>query len=301
MKIKEILTAGLLLAATGCTFTDEPQVCPYSTRIEYWYAGNTFENTLPSYADNLRQYLFDEAGNLLATDEMRGDSVAFWNGELPAGRYTVVAWGNLENEETVTGDRTLTANGGVPPAYRGNTDRLYYGSASFETVDGEVCRRRIFLTQAHALLNITVEWRTDRKPPETGTYRMRLRGIHGSYRFTPAGEEILIPDEAVYTLPQTGPTFIQHETPAAINYDGEVTGRFVTFRYTADTHQLWSLWHNDEILVEEIDLYKFFNKLPVDLNRCTEQEFDLLITVYDDRIVVNQVSGTDWDEGGTIG
>lgn len=86
-----------------------------------------------------------------------------------------------------------------------------------------------------------------------------------------------------------------------MNYDGEVTGRFVTFRYTPNTHQLWSLWHNDNILVQEIDLYKFFNKLPVDLNRSLEQEFDLLITVYDDRIVVNQVSGTDWDEGGAIG
>ena len=232
---------------------------------------------------------------------MRGDSVTFWNGELPAGRYTVVAWGNLENEETVTDSRMLTVNGGTPPAYRGNTDRLYYGSATFETVDGEVCRRRIYLTQAHALLNITVEWRTTQKPPETGIFRMRLRGIHGSYGFTPAYEEILIPDEAVYTLPQTQSPFIQHETVAAINYDGEVTGRFVTFRYTPDTHQLWSLWHNDNILVQEIDLYKFFNKLPVDLNRSLEQEFDLLITVYDDRIVVNQVSGTDWDEGGAIG
>ena len=55
MKIKEILAACLLLAATGCTFTDEPQVCPYSTRIEYWYAGNTFENALPAYANSLRQ------------------------------------------------------------------------------------------------------------------------------------------------------------------------------------------------------------------------------------------------------
>ena len=301
MKIKEILAACLLLAATGCTFTDEPQVCPYSTRIEYWYAGNTFENALPAYANSLRQYLFDEEGNLLATDQMRGDSVTFWNGELPAGRYTVVAWGNLENEETVTDSRMLTANGGTPPAYRGNTDRLYYGSATFETVDGEVCRRRIYLTQAHALLNITVEWRTTVLPSETGIFRMRLRGIHGSYGFTPAYEEKLIPDEAVSTSPQTQSPFIQPETVAAMNYDGKVTGRFVTFRYTPDTHQLWSLWHNDNILVQEIDLYKFFNKLPVDLNRSLEQEFDLLITVYDDRIVVNQVSGTDWDEGGAIG
>lgn len=301
MRIKEILTGCLLLATTGCTFTDEPQVCPYGTRLEYWYAGNTFENVLPAYANSLRQYLFDEEGNLLATEEMRGDSVAFWNGTLPAGRYTIVAWGNLEEEETVTGSQTLTANGGTPPTYRGNTDRLYYGSASFETTDGQVNRQRIYLTQAHALLHITVEWRTTLLPPETGIYRMRLRGLHGTYGFTPAYEEILIPNKAVYTLPQIRSPFIQHETRAAMGYDGCVTGRFVTFRYTAGTHLLWSLWCNDEITVQEIDLYKFFNKLPVDLDRSIEQEFDLLITVYDDRIVVNQVSGTDWDEGGAIG
>lgn len=289
------VVAGLCAA---CTFTDEPEVCPYSTRLEYWYAGTTFANVLPNYAHTLRQYLFDDAGNLVATAEMQGDSVAFWNGTLPAGRYTVVAWGNLGEEEKVEDNRTLSAT--ATNAYRGNTDRLYYGSATFEAVDGEVCRRQIFLTQAHCLLNITVEWRTERLPPETGLYRMRLRGIPARYRFAPSYKETLLPGEAIYTLPGTENIFTSHETRAARNYDGEVTGRFVTFRYTSDTHPLWSLWCDDEQVVQEIDLYRFFSKLPTDLNRSIEQEFDLLITVYDDRIVVNQVSGTDWDEGGTI-
>ena len=32
-----------------------------------------------------------------------------------------------------------------------------------------------------------------------------------------------------------------------------------------------------------------------------EQEFDLLVSVYDDKIIVTQATASDWDEGGTIG
>lgn len=66
--------------------------------MEYWYAGSSTENTLPTYVDNLRQYLFDAKGNLLATITLKGDSVAGWNGNLPDGDYTLVLWGNLSDE-----------------------------------------------------------------------------------------------------------------------------------------------------------------------------------------------------------
>lgn len=39
----------------------------------------------------------------------------------------------------------------------------------------------------------------------------------------------------------------------------------------------------------------------MDMNQNIEQEFDLWITIYDDRIVVTQATAADWDEGGAIG
>lgn len=80
-----------ILAAmlSGCSFGDEPSVCPYNVRMEYWYAGSSTENTLPTYVDNLRQYLFDAKGNLLATITLKGDSVAGWNGNLPTA---IIHW-----------------------------------------------------------------------------------------------------------------------------------------------------------------------------------------------------------------
>ena len=86
-----------------------------------------------------------------------------------------------------------------------------------------------------------------------------------------------------------------------MSYDGEVIGEFVTFRYTASTHQLWSLWRDGEQIVKDIDLNLFFNKLPMDMDTNMEQEFDLLVTVYENKIVVTQATASDWDEGGAIG
>ena len=64
---------------------------------------------------------------------------------------------------------------------------------------------------------------------------------------------------------------------------------------------MWSLWKDGRQIVKELDLYLFFAKLPMDMSKNMEQEFDLLVTIYEDKIIVSQASVTDWDEGGTIG
>lgn len=305
-----------ILAAmlSGCSFGDEPSVCPYSVRMEYWYAGSSTENTLPTYVDNLRQYLFDAKGNLLATITLKGDSIAGWNGNLPDGDYTLVLWGNLSDEsnanETIQiqnendmnmNEMTLSAQQtGIPPGYRGNTSRLYYGTTAFTLQNGATRRRRVYLSHAHAVLSVTVRWMTG-EPPADGIFRMRLKGIPAVYGFT-GGYEATIPSgDGQYIIPRITGGITYHETRAALSYDGEVIGEFVTFRYTASTHQLWSLWKDGEQIVKDLDLNLFFNKQSVNMDTNMEQEFDLLVSVYDDKIIVTQATASDWDEGGTIG
>ena len=305
-----------ILAAmlSGCSFGDEPFVCPYNVRMEYWYAGSSTENTLPTYVDNLRQYLFDAKGNLLATITLKGDSVAGWNGNLPDGDYTLVLWGNLSDEsnanETIQiqnendmnmNEMTLSAQQtGIPPGYRGNTSRLYYGTTAFILQNGATRRRRVYLSHAHAVLSVTVRWMTG-EPPADGIFRMRLKGNPAVYGFT-GGYEATIPSgDGQYIIPRITGGITYHETRAALSYDGEVIGEFVTFRYTASTHQLWSLWKDGEQIVKDLDLNLFFNKQSVNMDTNMEQEFDLLVSVYDDKIIVTQATASDWDEGGTIG
>lgn len=305
-----------ILAAmlSGCSFGDEPSVCPYNVRMEYWYAGSSTENTLPTYVDNLRQYLFDAKGNLLSTTNLKGDSVAGWNGNLPDGDYTLVLWGNLSDEsnanETIQtqnesdmnmNEMTLSAQqAGVPPGYRGNTSRLYYGTTAFTLKNGAPRSRRVYLSHAHAVLSVTVRWMTG-EPPADGIFRMRLKGIPAVYGFTGGNEATIPSGEGQYIIPRITGGITYHETRAALSYDGEVIGEFVTFRYTASTHQLWSLWRDGEQIIKDLDLNLFFNKQSVSMDTNMEQEFDLLVSVYDDKIIVTQATASDWDEGGTIG
>lgn len=110
---------------------------------------------LPRYVSRLRQFIFDGEGRLVSTSVLTGDEVSGWKGTLPDGTYTVVLWGNLSDAdpppekvesgggaaEGETGDMleamTLSAvSEGVPPGYRGNTSRLYYGTGTFTLKDG---------------------------------------------------------------------------------------------------------------------------------------------------------------------
>lgn len=311
-KIPEIVYTLLVVVLSGCTFGDEPGVCPYTTRLDYWYAGSSSDNQLPVYVDNLQQYLFDSEGKLLGTATLRGDSISSWQSNLKAGDYTVVLWGNLAEDgsdrlevqqaaDCRLGDMTLSAaTAEAPPGYRGNTGRLYYGYLSFHVDEGEMFRRRVYLSHAHASLHVTVQWMAA-APAEGGTYRMRMKGLASEYGFGKGWESEVLTSGGNYTVPYIGTSQINHETRAAMNYDGEVTGEFVTFRYTSGTHQLWSLWRNDERIVGDLDLYRFFSKKPMNMDQNIEQEFEILVTVYEDKVIVSEVTGSDWDEGGAIG
>lgn len=302
----------LLHLLTGCTFFNELEVCPYNTRLEYWYAGNSSQNVLPLFVQNLRQSLFDAEGKLISTETLWGDSITSWNAELPPGDYTVAVWGNIDenNEQVILPEGELLLNGltlsavkqNIPPGYRDNTSRLYYGTASFTVEEGTVSHQRIYLSHAHAVLSVTVRWMEDApKPPAGGTYRMRLRNVPAVYDFIKGWETAIPTGDGVYAVPRIGSTLTRHETRAAMSYDQEVEGRFVTFRYTSNTHQLWSLWRDGELIEKELDLHKFFSTLPMDMDRNIEQEFDILISIYKDKIIVSLAAGSDWNEGGVIG
>lgn len=305
-----ILALALLPVAASCSFEDEPGVCPYNVRLEYWYAGYATENRLPVRMDNLQEYLYDGGGRLVRTCDLRRDNLTGYHCTLVPGEYTVVVWGNLDtggNGATCVSfadplpAAALTAlRDTVPPGWRENTGRLYYGSAAFTVPASGVMSRRIYVSHAHASLTVTVSWNTDR-PRLDGPLTMRLRGIPGCYGFS-AGREIPSLNAAG---PHQVPAMDLHETRHAVrataDYAGDVSGEFVTFRYTNATHQWWSLWCGGRQVIRELDLSRFFARSSVDMDHNVEQEFHLLVLVEADHIVVTEISGTDWEEGGVIG
>lgn len=295
----------LQILLTACNFADQPALCPYNVRLEYWYAGYPEENVLPLRVNNLQEFLFDEKGNLLRRLNLRGDSLLGHTDELPAGKYRIVVWGNLADndkvctlgEETRYEEMRLVANRQAD-TYSANTPRLYYAEAELNVGDGmEV--KRIYVTHCHANLQLTVMWRIQ-KPEFDGRLRMRLRGIPSSYGFL---EDYWIdaPNKAgPYQVPLIEQRLIAHEVTAAENYNDEVVGEFVTYRFTNATHQLWSLWCDDRMVLGELDLQRYFSRT-TDMDYNVEQEFHLLVIVEEDQIIVTEISGDDWEEGGIIG
>ena len=47
-RIAHIVCGVMATLLTACSFGDEPSVCPYNVRMEYWYAGSSAENALPT-------------------------------------------------------------------------------------------------------------------------------------------------------------------------------------------------------------------------------------------------------------
>ena len=189
---------------------------------------------------------------------------------------------------------------GVPTGYRGNTERLYFASARLEVPEGRSVSKVIYLTHCHLDLHITVRW-IGEKAPGCRSFSLRLRGVPAEYSFTVGQEIPLAGVDGAFTIPRIGSGRTWHETRAGRNYNDEVTGELVTYRLTSGTHPLLSLYGDGEQILKEIDLERFFRKLPVGLDENTEQEFNLLLTVDGTKIVVTEMSGTDWEEGGGLG
>lgn len=305
----------LLTLLTGvlfsCSFEDEPGLCPYNVRLEYHYAGAPDVNNLSVYTDLLCQYIFAEDGTLVQADTLRGAEMSEWKGELEAGHYTVVTWGNLGTERQFAvmqpGAVSLEETGlsavieTAPQQGRGNTSRLYFGYRKLDVTPGESLRQKMYVTHAHALLHITVRWDEGMTPPEPGRFSLRLRGIPAEYLYKTGMEIPLSNADGAYTMPQNGFLHTNHSVRATMNYENEVVGEFVTFRYTAATHPMLSLYREERQIMKELDLERFFRKLPVGLDENTEQEFRLLVLIQKDKITVSEAGATDWEEGGGLG
>lgn len=296
---------------TACTFGDEPGPCPFNLRLHYWHAGYATENRLPLRVDNLSEYLYDDAGHLLHTRLLRADSLTGYRTTLPPGNYRLVVWGNLNPRRgglaLASASEELAQMGftagrdTVPPTYRENTERVYYGAAAFTVPASGVLTQRIYVSHAHANLKVTVVWRGSH-PPLTAPLTMRLRGIPAYYSFATGHEIEAVNSAGPHQVPAIGVAETQHETPAADNFNGEVTGEFITLRYTNRTHQLWSLYSGERQLIKELDFQPYFARASTNLDSNVEQEFHLLVTVREDGgIIVTELSGTDWEEGGGFG
>ena len=141
-----------------------------------------------------------------------------------------------------------------------------------------------------------------RTTPQTAFFQDAAQRDSGCFTDFTGGNEATIPSgDGQYIIPRITGGITYHETRAAFELRRRSDRRVCHLPLYRFHHQLWSLWRDGEQIIKDLDLNLFFNKQSVSMDTNMEQEFDLLVSVYDDKIIVTQATASDWDEGGTIG
>lgn len=324
----QILTMIILLPS--CEIDNDIPVCDYDVQLEYWLSDDGQKNTLYQYVRHIEQYIFDEKGVLFYMDRLEGSSSGkgfVSELELPAGRYSVVSWGNragVSKLPAVTVGHTrlsellLRLNDPVGDVRTHNqSEQLYYGYHTFTVDEYGASRVRVYMSHAHLLLEVIVKWKRDH-PVDTKDFRMTLRDMQDTYTFMPqykvsgnsvddfseVYEEYPIRsfDKRFYLKsPVMKDTYIMHAQDVDMDIVGNVNGRFLAYRITNDSHPLLRLYAGDKPLMKEIDLYRYFQTMSIELDRNLQQEFSIIVEIDGDQVTVRPVVISDWENGGEIG
>lgn len=304
MKFINLLSL-FFLVLTGCNIDGELAECPYNVKLEYWYTTNSMQNELPFYIYTFREYLFDEHGLLCDIINRSAKMSTTSTFSLPPGKYTLLTWANIDSlsqANKIEIGKTYLSEMCLLTDTKADTEPLFYGYHPFTVESIGITRSRIDLLHCHLKLGVTVKWK-EIPPVNSRNFRMTLSGLSPIYSFQPeymeknqAGKNVHIPGRPDKV------TKVRHETIAKMDISHEINGCFVTYRLHNDDHPIFCLWAADKAIMREIDLYKYFHTMHIDLDYNLCQEFNLLMEIdKDGNVNVSAAISGDWIDGGTIG
>lgn len=288
-----------MLAA--CDLDGPMPECDYGVRLRFHYSREGSANRLRDYVPTITDYLYNSQGSLLQVHTRTGASVLQRTLSLPAGRYTLISWGNLAERTLVSPSTEPGTPFGQMQLVRnspGNSDRLHYGRAEFTVSDFGVQQQTVFMGHAYLDLTVTVVGLQGEAGEE---FTFRLDGTHPVYgmdhykEISAQGFPMYIP------RPDVEQEGTQQLTGVRMSSDGTLRNEFLAFRLTNDTRPVFSVWKGEERIIRDVDLKRFFDTMLIDMDTNECQEFDIRITVDGDNIYVQFVSLGDWIDGGTIG
>ena len=320
-----------LLLLTACQIEPEMEQCPYTARLEYWYTGSggTTVNILPNYIYTLNEFIFDSEGILRQVFTRRARKGVAAELDLPPGKYTLVTWANADSLSLLSGaelnvsrlpELLLYPDNGVTRSlspWQENTNRLYYGYATFTIGEHGVTRQRIDMTHSHLRLGVTIKWKGS-APQDSGNLIMTLSNVPAGYRFMPEfeikgvsydsyradNEEGTSREGIYYYIPMKPDNYplLNYRRGVQMDITRQVRTDFITHRLKDDTHPVLCLYDGSKALIKEVDLYKYFRTMQIDLDRNLGQEFDIVVEVNEDgSIQVFAAVVSDWIDGGTVG
>ena len=284
MRIKNIVTvsafAGVFMLS-GCEIdSGNNKVCTYNVRIENSYIFPEDGGRI----QNIRDYLFDSEGILRDISDRNKDALQYKEIDLDEGDYTLVSWANLGKAsqtnrevvgETHLSDMTLSVN--APSLYAGysrNCEKLYFGTLKFSVGQTGITYSTLLMKRAYASLKMSVKWTLEEQQPENqDNFSLRLANVCSEYVF---GNPFSL----------TNSENTAYATPATMNEAGEIAGELVSYRYSNKTRQLLRLYNGNIPVTGELDLTPLFEKLNLDLDAATRQDFKGSIEINGNKISI---------------
>lgn len=204
-----------MLCVSSCyDLQNEREVCDYKIQLRYDYneENTAYGNMIEYYIHEMDEYVFDEDGILYQYRHYTSDRCTEYlhsELDLPPGRYSVLAIGNMDDRSVISDAKDGTRSGNVEPivgvTHRnsllmslknseqvsdnmwGPCEKLYYGYKSFTVKERGISRVRVDMINAHFRLKFRMTWKRSRggTPPKTDEYFATLGRIPSGYKLMP--------------------------------------------------------------------------------------------------------------------
>ncbi len=347
----------ITLFVAGCDISlHETDICDYRVQLRYSYnVENTSRtNAIGDYVAHIDEFIFDGKGVLFAVRKLTPDicSEEFVSElVLPAGRYSVIALGNIDGRSVLRDDAngdliigttrredirlSLDNADAFADGTRGHCEELFHGYRTFTVREsGGASRVRVDMMNAHFELRFRVMWKNTTRTPAQGVYYTVLQDIPSEYGLMPehiyhAGSLDAVLHEPtdhdayphtdnniIHHIPYSchaGNNILSHSNTTYLNADGEVWGKFVSYRIKSETDPVLMLYYAPDgvrsrgedpmVLPREIRLKDYFTWMGVKLDHELKQEYALDIVVDGDQILISpfdQFGIADWNDGGHL-
>lgn len=307
-KMAYIAFISYLTTMISCDIDGPLPECDHNVVISYSYTTGS-SNEITDYVTSAVDYLFDARGKLYAIYPVSSGNISESRMNLPAGRYTLVRWGNRSDNsvlypDTASTDSQLSTscllldNPTPDGTAQGNADPLHYSLTELDVPPVGIVRRKAYQTHAYLHLYITVK---GIEGNQGDSYTMQLDGAAPGNSFLTSatirshGDSIRIP------TPLDSPTVKHRLTGCKMKKNGDIEGEFIAARLTNRSHPVFSLWLDGQPVLTDVDLKNFFDTMLIDMDTNECQEFRLRIAYEDGKVYISFVSLGDWEDGGSFG
>lgn len=294
-----------LLVFCSCSLEDERDTCCWNNTVcfRYEYEGT---DRFREYITETRWFLFGRDGSFagemsrMACCPQRVDI-----SRLPAGEYTLVCVGNLQDYGTLEG----YAEAGLE-AFRlkvddwwdgesfANGDRLYWGECRFAIVPGATNRFRGEMSNVHCVLRVRVEW--ELVPAFADGYRFSLEGVGTGMSCSGSRADSI----GVHRFPPVTSFAGSMVEEVALRRLALETS-LVTLRWKKGHLPTLRLWHEQAPAMKAIDLEDIFRRWRWNPDRAAVQQYSIRLLIRSDESVVIypgiNAGVNDWVDGGTFG